>query len=78
MSTSNCAKCQSSQVFRLPVYFKSDNQPMTFAVFNKNQPIVLHPRPQVCRSCGSVEMYLDAEELAQLAAIPEANGNWVR
>lgn len=78
MKNAICPVCNSTNVFRIPGYFKADNQPLIFAVLDGSRPIVLHPRPQVCRNCGRLEMYLSNEDISRLEGISEEKASWKR
>lgn len=78
MANGKCPKCQSTDVFRMPVFFKVGIQPVHFAVFDGDKPITMYPMPQLCRSCGFVEMYLSSENLSEIQSIADDKGNWQR
>jgi predicted nucleic-acid-binding Zn-ribbon protein len=75
MEKTICPKCQSKEFIRVPVFFKVGAYPVYFTIENGDKPIVLHPKPQVCRKCGYVEMYLPDEDLVELEGIPEQEDN---
>ena len=77
MSDIKCPRCNSTEVFRVPKYFKADNQPVSFTVMNGKIPIVVVPEAEICRECGYVAMYLPDEYLSRIKDLDEANSNMV-
>lgn len=78
MTDIKCPRCNSSDLFRVPRSFEADNQSVCFTIMNGKIPIVVRPKPEVCRECGYVAMYLMDEDLSRIKGFDESNTNMIR